>query len=131
MADEDANPLGPAWINQTTRMSERVTVVEQKVIGLKEDTTVIRATLHEHANEMQKFVVQEERCASNLAALTSKVADLTTSVGGLATTVTTLTATRESWTGVWKGMTLIGAVIMPFFALIAWIVVNHVQINVR
>lgn len=59
-------------------LSERVAVVETKVGALKEDTGVIRSTMHSINNEMQRFVSVEQQCAAALNQLVALTKDLPT-----------------------------------------------------
>lgn len=65
----DAEAVVPiSVIAPMTRMGERVAVVEQQCIALKEDSQVIRRSLHEINNHMQSFIRNEEQCAAQLRA---------------------------------------------------------------
>lgn len=64
-------------------LSERVAIVETQQRALKEDTGVIRSTMHAFAQDMQKFVIAEQRCGDYLSAIaksTEGLPALTTAV---------------------------------------------------
>lgn len=66
-------------------LSERVAIVETQQRALKEDTGVIRLTMHAFAQDMQKFVISEQRCADYLSAIaksTEGLPVLATAVAG-------------------------------------------------
>lgn len=57
-------------------LGERVAVVETKLNGLKEDTSVMRNAIHGIHGEMQKYAIQEERCVAALTQIASQTAGL-------------------------------------------------------
>lgn len=73
----------PTDSRSAVALSERVAVIETQQHALKEDTGVIRSSIHSINNEqqkvvgeMQKFVAAEQRCADNLAQINEKLKDL-------------------------------------------------------
>lgn len=78
MPDEDA--ALPSDPRTAAALSERVAVIEVQQKALKEDTGVIRSSIHGINNEMQKFVQAEQRCADNLAQILTAIKDLPTLV---------------------------------------------------
>lgn len=72
------NGLGqhPPDSRTVVALSERVAVIETQQKALKEDTGVIRSSIHGINNEMQKFVQAEQRCVDALTTIAQQTKDL-------------------------------------------------------
>lgn len=66
MSDDDDESSS---FNRSMPPGERLVAVEVKIGQLQNDTKVMRAALHGVNGEMQKFVIQEERCVNSLEAI--------------------------------------------------------------
>jgi hypothetical protein len=125
----------PADSRTMVVLSERVAVVETKVGGLKDDTTVIRNTLHGVNNEMSRFVAVEERCAAALLTLTGQMADHTKQISDLASQVRDMALLKAKGEGAWfavaKLALIMGAVFTGMAAAVSivWWVFQHVRVT--
>ncbi len=79
-------------------LMERVVKVETQLTSVKEDAGIIRSTLHNVNNEMQKFVAAEMRCADSLGQITSILKEWAPILQG----VIRDTGTREGTSLTWK-----------------------------
>jgi hypothetical protein len=109
-------------------LAERVAVVETKVGALKEDTTVIRSSMHDINNEIMRFVVLEERCAASLVDLVGNVRNLAAEIAGI-------TAARNQAEGAWAATVRISAAIVASVGILgtlgaglAW-AVGHLSLH--
>jgi len=82
---------------------------------VKEDSSHIRASIHDIKNEQQKAVAAELQCAKSLAALEQQVTGLTAQIGHFAQSLSELMAHRYQGTGAWRMAARIGAVILGLF----------------
>lgn len=102
MPSNNGSEPGPVPDSRTTIvLSERLAVVETKVGGLKEDTAVIRNSMHSINNEMSRFVAVEERCAAALTLLSGQMTEHTKQISELSARLTEIALLRAKGEGVW------------------------------
>lgn len=73
---EDGREIAAPDGRTIVALSERVAVIETQQKALKEDTGVIRSSIHGINNEMQKFVQAEQRCVDALAQISQQTKEL-------------------------------------------------------
>lgn len=99
-------------------LGERVAVVETKVTLLKEDTGVIRTTLHAVNNEMQRFVMVEQQCSNSLAQLVSltkelpAIADYARDFINIRPALIAMIEEHQQRKGAWGAVVIAGSVIV-------------------
>jgi len=81
-------------------LAERVAIVETKVGNLKDDTGVIRSTLHDVNNRMTEFVAAEIRCGDSLTAIRSEFS-------GLRADLNLLLAADQQGKGAWRAIGIV------------------------
>lgn len=76
MADETVTIDHSPLIGPLSRMGERVAALEAKHDAMKGDTEVIRRSVHDMNQEIQKVVLTEHQCLMRLENLTTLVEKL-------------------------------------------------------
>jgi|SRR5579859_912996 len=100
------------------RLSERLAVVETKVEGLKDDTSVIRSNIHGVNNILQQIIAMEQRCETRLAQLLELTKDLPTiaattlSFSNMKEEIEGMIKERQERKGAWKAVALIGSALV-------------------
>lgn len=116
-------------------LSERLAVVETKVGGLKDDTTVIRNNMAGVNHEMIRFVAIEERCAAALATLSSQMTEHTKQITDLARQFTDMALLRAKGEGAWFAVGKLALILgtvgtgMAAAVSIVWWVFQHVKVS--
>ena len=82
-------------------LAERVAIVETKVGSLKDDTGVIRSTIHDINNRMQEFVAAEIRCGDSLQQLLP-----------LRSLIDRLAEDNQRGKGIWRGIGIVGTTLL-------------------
>jgi hypothetical protein len=105
LSPEDAHVIPSAMLAPLTRMGERLAGLEARatveIAALKQDTQVIRSSMHDTNNNMQLFVAAERQCASSLATLSVQMQTHTEALTSLAKQVTDLHIARSQAQGAW------------------------------
>jgi len=87
-------PVEHALFGPLSRIGERVARLEAGHEALKGDTESIRSNLHTLANEVQKVVITEERCLSQLSTVAGQVSELVRAMPGVTATISAFEGMR-------------------------------------
>lgn len=114
-----------------TRMGERVSALEERTRTLKEDTAIIRSTIHDVNSKLQQFIIlgqQTDSSLKNLAHLMSVNGDK----------LNNLTDTKQQMVGVWWAIVRVCAVVVGAIGVLAsivafagWMLEHHVELVVK